>query len=236
MKASSCLDLSCGKLVSTGAHVLLTQELMFLSHETNVVIKWVDTVFCSFDRVFACEFEESIVKVETQHNHLLAVSGCPNPREDSLEQMVRAAIRMVEASTRIIRPDGKRTTIRVGISLGPVSGGVVGVENPRFSIFGDTVVIAARMASTAEPSKKNDFVIHMSEAAAKAVSDEMLVRIRARWRCELTARGTGMMIKGKGMMQTYNLRQSTTNVIRTEHLDASGEKMYTRLKPPKIVV
>eukprot|EP00960_Hanusia_phi_P073740 768077-Hanusia_phi.AAC.2 len=57
---------------------------------------------------------------------------------------------------------------RVGISLGPVSGGVVGVENPRFSIFGDTVVIAARMASTAEPSKKNDFVIHMSEAAAKA--------------------------------------------------------------------
>jgi len=41
-------------------------ELMFLSHETNVVIKWVDTVFCSFDRVFACEFEESIVKVETQ--------------------------------------------------------------------------------------------------------------------------------------------------------------------------
>jgi len=211
-------------------------ELMFLTHETNVVIKWIDTVFCSFDRVFSCEFEDSIVKVETQHNHLLAVSGCPTPQDDSLEQLLRAAIRMAETSTRIVRPDGKRTTIRIGISLGPVSGGVVGVENPRFSIFGDTVVVAARMASTAEASKKNNFVIHMSEPAANSISQEMLVRIRARWRCELSARGTGMQIKGKGMMQTYLLKQTPTTIARNEHIDVPDHDVSTKTRPPPIVV
>ena len=41
--------------------------------------------------------------------------------------------------------------VRVGVHVGPVVAGIVGQERYQFDIWGDTVNIAARMASKAMP-------------------------------------------------------------------------------------
>ena len=54
--------------------------------------------------------------------------------------------------------------MRFGLHVGPVESGIAGMINPRFCLFGDTMNMASRMESTADPG-----CIHASEAFVKMV-------------------------------------------------------------------
>merc|ERR1719183_2780389 len=72
--------------------VYVTQVKTFsLTSDAPSVIKWLSSVYTAFDDVLQQEFRKSIIKIETQHDHFLAVSGIFDPREDASDVCIRAA-------------------------------------------------------------------------------------------------------------------------------------------------
>jgi class 3 adenylate cyclase len=138
---------------------------LLASHGTDKTIEWLDSVFCMYDRMISRRFAGKVVKIETLSNFYLAASGCPIPTKDHAMECILAVIYLLKATRLVRRPDGGPTTVRAGLCSGPTCAGVIGNACPRFSIFGDTVNTASRMASTADSSDYNlECSVHLAES------------------------------------------------------------------------
>ena len=76
---------------------------------------------------------------------------------------------------------------RIGVSSGPLVGGVVGTSKFQYDIWGDTVNVASRMESSGQPGR-----VQISDATYELIRDD--------FECEL--RGE-IDVKGKGLMRTW---------------------------------
>ena len=54
---------------------------------------------------------------------------------DHADQMVQFGLRIQDATTRMVAPDGTPLRIRLGINSGHVVGGVIGSEMPHFCLL-----------------------------------------------------------------------------------------------------
>jgi adenylate cyclase len=85
---------------------------------------------------------------------LMAVFGAPVPQPDGAERAVRCAWRMLgrlEEMNRNVPPD-RRLAVRIGINTGRVIAGNFGSPaRLEFTVLGDTVNVASRLESMAEP-------------------------------------------------------------------------------------
>ena len=84
---------------------------------------------------------------------LLAYFGYPHASEDSAEHAVRSGLDIIDAVTKLERPDGRTFGVRVGIATGVVVvGEIIGTGSARErSISGDTPNLAARLQALAPP-------------------------------------------------------------------------------------
>jgi len=177
-------------------------------------IRVLNEIIFDFDQLLEEEEFVSLEKVKTISSTYLAACGL-NPRDQSLSAAhhlsvcCNFAFAMREALREVNVHCFNNFVMRIGISHGPLVGGVIGAKKPVFDIWGDTVNEASRMDSTGSLDK-----IQVPKRCADILAGEGF---------EVQFRGV-IQVKGKGEMETYfvvgkpkpesraNTRQATTEL------------------------
>jgi class 3 adenylate cyclase len=150
------------------------------------LVDMLNRVFSSFDQLTE---KYEVEKIKTIGDAYLAVAGLPTPRADHADAMARVAVEMQKEVLQFRREHKVDLEMRIGIHTGPVVAGVIGKNKFIYDLWGDTVNTASRMESHGIPGR-----IHVSQAFFDRLQDRFPFECRGE-----------IMVKGKGMMQTYFL-------------------------------
>lgn len=153
-----------------------------------------------------------VYKVETIGDGYMVASGLPLRNGDRhAGEIASMALQILKCLTKyeIRHRPGERIMLRIGIHSGQCVAGVVGLQMPRYCLFGDTVNTASRMESTGGASR-----IHISQATYD------LLQSIGGYQCE--ERGF-IHVKGKGEMRTYWLVGEDPEYRRQERSSREGE-------------
>lgn len=142
-----------------------------------------------FSRFDALTEKHHLEKIKTIGDAYMVAGGLPTPRADHAEAVARLALEMRQVVQSVVTPTGDPLGIRIGIHSGPVAAGVIGTMKFTYDLWGDTVNIAARMESHAEPGQIQ-------------VTERTYERLREQF--QLEPRGS-IDVKGKGSMRTWLL-------------------------------
>ncbi|KAG3156436.1 hypothetical protein PI124_g5478 [Phytophthora idaei] len=159
------------------------------------VVELLNILFYKFDKLVDVHH---VHKVETIGAVYMVVGGCPDVIHNHAELVANLALDMIrcipEVSAKIARKNWghmvANLNIRVGINTGGLMAGVVGIRNPRFKLFGDTVNVASRMETTNLPGQ-----IQITESTHNAIYHKFHTALRGK-----------VFVKGRGDMNTYFLR------------------------------
>nr|XP_034176067.1 adenylate cyclase type 2 isoform X2 [Osmia lignaria] len=138
--------------------------------ESNVLID-LNEIICEFDKLlfepyFVCRIE----KIKIAGTTYMAACGLEATRRDSMRSseseesfnenvvkvMAQFAVEMMAVLSKLNGRSFYRTKpykLRIGISHGEVTAGVVGAQKPLYDIWGDAVNMASRMDTTGVPGK-----------------------------------------------------------------------------------
>jgi adenylate cyclase len=154
--------------------------------EAGALVAELNRLFSRFDAL--CE-EHGVEKIKTIGDAYFAVGGLAGTRADHEVAVAELALGMLGAVRDVAAQTGTGWKIRIGLHTGPAVAGVIGTRKFVYDVWGDTVNVASRLESSAEPDS-----IHVSESVAEA--------LRASF--DLTPRGR-VELKGKGETPTFLL-------------------------------
>jgi len=160
------------------------------------VIQMLNRLYCVMDHL---SIKFNLYKVETIGDAYVAASGLPEADPNHAKNVANFALAVQHCMKLVLSPVDNKTPIqlRIGVHTGPCASGIVGMTNPRYCVFGDTVNTTARHESSGVPG-----MIHMScqtDKALRANHEDMF---------KSTERGM-IAMKGKGELKTYFLQSST---------------------------
>lgn len=155
--------------------------------EPQLLVSTLNQLFSKFDAL--CERTE-VETIKTSGDAYLAVGGLPGTRTNHSTAIAELALGMLDAVAELNRSRDLDWRIRIGVHCGPAVAGVIGTRKFAYDVWGDTVNVASRLESSAEPNQ-----IHLSEAVAEALRGSF----------DLERRGT-VDLKGMGETETYLLR------------------------------
>lgn len=170
--------------------VLFTDMKHFTSFSSKVtpadVVDFLNAMYSDFDRISA---HYGLYKVEIIGDAYYVVSGCPDRVDDHARRLVHAAFDMLELMPQLREMTQSYIQIRIGIHTGPVVAGVVGRLDPRYHLFGSTVVEANKMESHGVED-----TVHVSATTRADLVDDPDFVVEDRGEIE---------VSGVGMRHTY---------------------------------
>jgi adenylate cyclase len=157
-----------------------------LSAEKLVIL--LNTLFSEFDNLVNIY---KLEKIKTIGDAYMIASGIPEPRPDHCEALALCALDMQTVMQKGIAEELKDLKIRIGIHTGPVIAGVIGKSKFIYDLWGDSVNTASRMESHGEPGK-----IQVTKDVYEILEEKFTFEDKRE-----------ILIKGKGIMETYFLVQ-----------------------------
>jgi len=158
------------------------EQLVFLLNE----------IFTAFDILLE---KHGLEKIKTIGDAYMAVAGIPFSRPDHVSAIAGLALEMTTALEEFNKQYDTSLRVRIGISTGPVVAGVIGRKKFSYDLWGDTVNIACRLESHAQPGS--------------ILVDEPTFRLlRNHYRFASPA---NLELKGRGEMMTYRLEGRCTS-------------------------
>lgn len=149
------------------------------------VIDLLNRLFAPFDALVA---ERGLEQIKTMGDSYMVAGGLPSPLEDHAARVVDLGLEMIDVAVREgANVGGLR--LRIGVHSGPVVGGVIGHRKFAFDIWGDTVNIASRLESSANPNR-----VHVSDTTWRLINH----------RFHAMPRGA-TELRGYGPMATYEV-------------------------------
>lgn len=167
----------------------------------NETVQLLNNVFSEFD-VLAEKY--GIEKIKTIGDAYMAAGGLHSGAAQYVDSMADMTIEMQAFVSQYTAANGQKLSLRIGMATGPVVAGVIGRRKFSYDLWGDTVNVASRMASEAQPGQTQVDLVTFR-------------RLHNRYRFDQVQQ---ILVKGKGPMQVYTLlgrlllRQEEGNVVR----------------------
>lgn len=152
----------------------------------NQVVSFLDEVFTRFDRLSE---QHGLDKIKTIGDAYMVVGGLADNRLNYADHVADMALEMVELTRSDPQMRRLGVELHIGIATGPAIAGVIGATRFIYDLWGDTVNLASRLTSEAEPG-------------CILVDKTTFRRLGHRYACEAPR---DIPIKGKGTTTTYRL-------------------------------
>ncbi len=156
------------------------------------IVRALNNLFSRFDERAK---KMGVEKIKTIGDAYMAACGVPDPNPDHARIMIEFAKGMYKDLREYNETAEIKFNIRIGLNCGPVTAGVIGTTKFIYDVWGNTVNVASRMETAANPG-----TIRISEALKEYLSDNGCQGITFSDAIECN-------IKGKGKMNTYEVLQ-----------------------------
>lgn len=120
------------------------------THEASVIYKLLNDIYTRFDDIVIRY--GNLQKIETIGDAYMVVGDIyTNDTMNNVRNMILLAIDFMKEIKSVVSPNNQPLQLRIGINLGKVVVGILGVEIPRLCVVGNTVNVANRLQTTADP-------------------------------------------------------------------------------------
>lgn len=150
------------------------------------MVSLLDSYVSHFDEL---ALYHGLEKIRTIGDNWMGVAGVPEPLSDHARRAALMALDMRRYVYERREGTDPGLEFRIGLSSGPVIGGVIGRSKFVFDIGGDPVTLASRMESTGVPGR-----IQIGPETRSLLGDEFILEPRGR-----------IEVKGRGPMETWFL-------------------------------
>jgi class 3 adenylate cyclase len=120
-------------------------------YEPDIIYKLLNDIYTKFDDIV--NRYSNLQKIETIGDAYMVVSDIyTNDTKNNVKNIILLAIEFLKEIKTVKTPDNKPLQLRIGIHIGKVVVGILGIEIPRLCVIGNTVNIANRLQTTADPN------------------------------------------------------------------------------------
>ena len=156
-------------------------------HSASEIVDALNELFTLFDERAQ---RMGVEKIKTIGDAYMAACGLPSINEEHTLIMVHFAKGMLEDLAEYNKTAKIKFNIRIGLNNGPATAGVIGKTKFIYDVWGNTVNVASRMETAADPGG-----IRVSASVYEQLKNTE-VKFSEPIECN---------VKGKGMMTTYNV-------------------------------